>query len=98
MVSEVQEDDGTILEQHDLNAKGRPGEMGLSVSSPLVALGRRLPLGVDLGSEKSVDLVSLELPDRERRCQMVEADEPELAGAALAAKLVEDKKLTGFVH
>jgi len=55
-------------------------------------------LGVDLGSEKSVDLVSLELPDRERRCQMVEAEEPELAGAALAARLVEDKKLTGFVR
>jgi len=38
--------DGKLLERHELNAPGKPGEMGLSLSSPLVALGR-----VYVGSE-----------------------------------------------
>jgi outer membrane protein assembly factor BamB len=38
--------DGKILERHYLNAKDKPGEMGLSVSSPTVAGGR-----VYVGSE-----------------------------------------------
>ena len=38
--------DGKVLEKHDLNARGKPGEMGLSLSSPLVAFGR-----VYVGSE-----------------------------------------------
>ncbi len=37
---------GTVLEKIYLNAKGKPGEMGLSVSSPFVARGR-----VFIGSE-----------------------------------------------
>jgi outer membrane protein assembly factor BamB len=38
--------DGRPLERHALNATSRPGEMGLSLSSPMVALGR-----VFVGSE-----------------------------------------------
>lgn len=38
--------DGTLVEKHYLNAEGRPGEMGLSLSSPTVAGGR-----VFVGSE-----------------------------------------------
>ncbi|MFO8014900.1 MAG: PQQ-binding-like beta-propeller repeat protein [Phycisphaerae bacterium] len=38
--------DGSLLEKHYINAEGRPGEMGLSLSSPTVAGGR-----VFVGSE-----------------------------------------------
>ena len=40
--------DGRLLERHPLNAPGRPGEQGLSVSSPTVAAGR-LYVGSETG-------------------------------------------------
>jgi len=40
--------DGTVLERHSINAKGKPGEMGLSLSSPFVADGR-LYVGSETG-------------------------------------------------
>jgi outer membrane protein assembly factor BamB len=41
-------DDGTLVEQHYVNAPDKPGEMGLSVSSPFVA-GGRLYVGSETG-------------------------------------------------
>ena len=40
--------DGSVLESHYLNAKGKPGEQGLSVSSPVVVDGR-LCVGSETG-------------------------------------------------
>lgn len=40
--------DGRLVEKHNLNAKGKPGEMGLAVSSPTIA-GGRLYVGSETG-------------------------------------------------
>ena len=40
--------DGKILEKHYINQEGRPGELGLSVSSPTIA-GGRLFVGSETG-------------------------------------------------
>jgi len=42
----IDANDGTVLERHLLNAEGRPGEKGLTLSSPMVTGGR-----VFVGSE-----------------------------------------------
>ena len=45
------------------------------------------------GRGQAVDVVSLSVPSRERRCVMIEAEEPEEAGAKLAERLVADRVL-----
>jgi outer membrane protein assembly factor BamB len=45
--------DGKIVEKHYLNARGKPGEMGLSVSSPTVA-GGRVYVGSETGGLRSL--------------------------------------------
>jgi outer membrane protein assembly factor BamB len=40
--------DGKVLERHNLNGKGKPGEMGLTLSSPFI-VGGRLYVGSETG-------------------------------------------------
>lgn len=52
-------------------------------------------LEIDLPSSQAVEVTGLAVPARERRCEMIESDEPEEAGALLAERLVAERVLTG---
>jgi len=50
-------------------------------------------LGFEMPAATAVEAVRLSLPSRERRCEMIEAEEPAEAGALLAERLVRDRAL-----
>jgi electron transfer flavoprotein beta subunit len=50
-------------------------------------------LDFELPATMAVEAVRLSLPSRERHCELIEAEEPEQAGAMLAERLVGDRAL-----